>query len=70
VWLHLLLDTYADGLAWTWPHNEAKIGFFRKPPGIHDDGWKTPAPLSTELGKAEAAMWTGAALGLLRRLRP
>jgi hypothetical protein len=47
--VHLLLDTYADGIAWLWPYKEDKIGLFRRPP--------TPAPLDTELGKAEAAMW-------------
>jgi membrane-bound metal-dependent hydrolase YbcI (DUF457 family) len=57
LWLHLLLDTYADGIAWLWPRREDKIGLFRKDPSIVDDGWKTPAPLETELGKAEAAMW-------------
>src|SRR5918997_3128140 len=30
VWLHLAMDTYADGLAWLWPLREDKIGFFRK----------------------------------------
>ena len=57
VWVHLLLDTYADGIAWLWPHREDKIGLFRRAPEIVDDGWNTPAPLDTELGKAEAAMW-------------
>ena len=68
VWIHLLLDSYADGIAWLWPVTERKIGLFRKPPEIHDDGWNTPAPLSTELGKAEAAMWAGTVAGLLARL--
>ena len=57
LWLHLLLDTYADGIAWLWPYREDKIGLFRRPPSIVDDGWSTPAPLDTELGRAEAAMW-------------
>ena len=62
VWVHLALDTYADGLAWLWPMREEKIGLFRKPREIHDDGWRTPAPLSTNMGRAEAAMWAGAAI--------
>jgi LexA-binding, inner membrane-associated putative hydrolase len=57
LWIHLLLDTYADGIAWLWPLREDKIGLFRRPASIVDDGWKTPAPLDTELGRAEAAMW-------------
>jgi hypothetical protein len=67
LWGHLLLDSYADGIAWLWPLKEEKIGLFRKPEGIRDDGWKTPAPLSTNLGRAEAAFWALAALGALRR---
>jgi hypothetical protein len=62
LWLHLLLDTYADGIAWLWPYREDKIGLFRRSPAIVDRGWDTPAPLSTELGKAEAAMWAAVAL--------
>ena len=58
---HLLLDTYADGIAWLWPYAEEKIGLFRKPPEIVDHGWSTPAPLDTELGRAEAAMWAAVA---------
>ena len=45
LWLHLLLDTYADGIAWLWPWREDKIGLFRRDPRIVDDGWSTPAPL-------------------------
>jgi membrane-bound metal-dependent hydrolase YbcI (DUF457 family) len=67
VWVHLLLDTYADGIAWLWPLREDKIGLFRKTPGIRDRGWRTPAPLSTELGKAELAMWVATALMAARR---
>ena len=66
LWTHLLMDTYADGLAWLWPLHKEKIGLFRKPKEIVDDGWDTPAPLSTELGKLEAAMWIAAVAGLLR----
>jgi hypothetical protein len=66
VWVHLLLDTYADGIAWLWPLDEEKIGFFRRSPEIIDRGWHTPAPLGTELGKAEAAMWIAAAARLHR----
>ncbi len=62
VWIHLLLDTYADGIAWLWPLREDKIGLFRRPASIVDDGWKTPAPLDTELGRAEAAMWAAVAV--------
>jgi hypothetical protein len=68
LWTHLLLDTYADGLAWLWPVTEQKFGLFRKPPEIHDDGWNTPAPLTTNLGRAEAGMWTVTFAGLLARL--
>jgi hypothetical protein len=68
VWTHLLLDTYADGLAWLWPVYREKIGLFRKPPEIHDDGWNTPAPLSSELGKIELAMWLAVAATSVRRL--
>ena len=66
VWVHLALDTYADGIAWLWPLHKDKLGFFRRPPEIHDDGWNTPAPLHTNLGRAEAAMWAGVALNLVR----
>ena len=62
LWVHLLLDTYADGIAWLWPLREDKIGLFRRPASIVDDGWNTPAPLDTELGQAEAAMWAAVAL--------
>lgn len=62
LWVHLLLDTYADGIAWLWPWREDKIGLFRRPASIVDDGWNTPAPLDTELGQAEAAMWAAVAL--------
>jgi len=66
LWVHLLLDSYADGIAWLWPLHKDKIGLFRRPPEIHDDGWNTPAPLHTNLGRAEAAMWLGLALNLVR----
>ena len=62
LWVHLLLDTYADGIAWLWPWREDKIGLFRRAASIVDDGWNTPAPLDTELGQAEAAMWAAVAL--------
>ena len=62
LWVHLLLDTYADGIAWLWPWREDKIGLFRRSASIVDDGWNTPAPLDTELGQAEAAMWAAVAL--------
>ena len=68
VWVHLVLDTYADGIAWLWPASKDKVGLFRKPPEIHDDGWNTPAPLSSELGKAELAMWALTAASAVRRL--
>ena len=67
VWVHLLLDTYADGIAWLWPLHKDKIGLFRRPEEIHDSGWSTPAPLHTNLGRAEAAMWLGLLLNLARR---
>ena len=67
LWVHLLLDTYADGIAWLWPLHRDKIGLFRRPEAIRDDGWNTPAPLDTNLGRAEAAMWLGTALNLVRR---
>ena len=57
LWLHLLLDTYADGIAWLWPLREEKIGLFRRSPEIVDRGWQTPAPLHTELGRVELGMW-------------
>ena len=66
LWVHLLLDTYADGIAWLYPLHKDKIGLFRRPDGIRDDGWSTPAPLHTNLGRAEAAMWIGTALNLVR----
>lgn len=65
VWIHLLMDTYADGIAWLWPVDDRKIGLFRKPPEIRDDGWNTPAPLHTNLGRAEAWMWGMALAGLI-----
>jgi hypothetical protein len=68
VWIHLVLDTYADGIAWLWPRDKEKRGLFRKPEFIHDDGWTTPAPLSTELGKIELAMWAATAASAVRRL--
>lgn len=67
LWTHLLLDTYADGIAWLWPVHKDKIGLFRKPPEITDKGWQTPAPLHTELGKVEAVMWAAVAAGLVIR---
>jgi hypothetical protein len=67
LWGHLLLDSYADGIAWLWPLHKDKVGLFRKPEGIHDDGWRTPAPLTTNLGRAEAAFWALAALGAAAR---
>lgn len=67
VWIHLLMDSYADGIVWLWPWRRSKVGLFRKPAEIVDDGWRTPAPLSTSLGRIEAAMWLGAALALIRR---
>jgi hypothetical protein len=66
VWVHLLLDSYADGIAWLWPVHREKIGLFQKPEWIHDDGWRTPAPLSTNMGRLEAAFWLAAALGAAR----
>jgi len=69
LWVHLLLDTYADGIAWLWPVRKEKIGLFRKPPEIVDRGWRTPAPLSTELGRAELAMWVVAGLRAAQRRR-
>ena len=67
LWVHLLLDTYADGIAWLWPLHKDKVGLFRQPDEIRDSGWSTTAPLHTNLGRAELAMWTGAMLGLIRR---
>ena len=66
IWGHLLLDTYADGIVWLWPAYREKVGLFQKPDWIHDDGWRTPAPLSTNMGKVEAAFWIAAALGAAR----
>jgi hypothetical protein len=68
VWIHLLLDTYADGIVWLWPLHREKLGLFRKPEEIHDDGWNTPAPLHTEPGKVELAMWLLTAASAVRRL--
>jgi LexA-binding, inner membrane-associated putative hydrolase len=67
LWVHLLLDTWADGIAWRWPVSEEKVGLFRKPPWIVDRGWSTPAPLDTAPGRFEAGMWAAVALGVLRR---
>lgn len=61
LWLHLLLDTYADGIAWLWPLHKDKIGLFRRAPEIRDDGWRTPAALHTPLGRLEAGLWVVAA---------
>lgn len=69
VWVHLLMDTYADGIAWLWPLHRDKLGLFRKPPEIRDSGWTTPAPLDTNLGRIELALWAVVAAGLLRRSR-
>jgi hypothetical protein len=66
VWVHLLLDSYADGIAWLWPVHKEKIGLFRKPEWIRDRGWATPAPLGTNMGKVEAAFWLIAATRALR----
>jgi hypothetical protein len=68
LWAHLLMDSYADGIAWLWPLSEEKIGLFRKPESIVDRGWRTPAPRTTALGRIEAAMWA-AALALAVRPR-
>lgn len=65
LWLHLAMDTYADGLAWLWPLHRDKIGLFRKPPEIRDDGWRTPAPWHTNMGRIEAAIWAVVVGGLL-----
>ena len=67
-WLHLLLDTYADGIAWLWPVHQEKLGLFRKPAEIRDDGWSTPVPLSSEPGKVELALWLLSAASAARRL--
>lgn len=69
LWAHLLLDTYADGIAWLWPWHKEKIGCFRRDPAIKDRGWSTPASLTTELGRTEALLWASALLGLLVRRR-
>ena len=69
VWVHLLLDTYHHGIAWLWPLSKERVGLFRGPPGIRDDGWNTPAPLSTEAGKVEAAFWALSGLAVLLRRR-
>jgi len=70
VWVHLLLDTYHDGLAWRWPLSEEKVGLFRRPPGIRDKGWQTPWSWSFEAGKVEAGLWAGAAIAALSRRSP
>ncbi len=67
VWVHLAMDTYADGIAWLWPLREDKIGFFRKPKSIVDHGWATPAPIDTNLGRIEAAMWAAIVFNVARR---
>ncbi len=67
VWVHLAMDTYADGIAWLWPLREDKIGFFRKPKGIRDRGWATPAPLDSNLGRIEAVMWAAFVAAVERR---
>lgn len=65
VWLHLLLDTYADGIAWLWPLHRDKLGLFVQPDEIKDDGWRTPAPLHTNLGQAEASFWLATAANVI-----
>jgi membrane-bound metal-dependent hydrolase YbcI (DUF457 family) len=67
LWLHLLLDSYADGIAWLWPLTEEKVGLFRGPPTSTDRGWHTKAPLDSEMGRAEAVMWGVAAVGTATR---
>jgi LexA-binding, inner membrane-associated putative hydrolase len=67
LWLHLLLDSYADGVAWGWPLSAEKVGLFRKPAWIRDRGWRTPAPLGTSMGTVEALLWSATAAGLLVR---
>ena len=69
LWVHLLLDSYADGIAWLWPLHKDKIGLFRGPPSKLDRGWHTPAPLTSRLGRVEAGMWAAAALGAVVRRR-
>ena len=70
LWGHLLLDTYADGIAWLWPLREDKLGLFRQDEGVVDAGWRTRVPLDTRLGRAEAALWAVAAVGAVVRLKP
>ncbi len=65
LWGHLLLDTYADGIAWLWPASEEKIGLFRQDEGVVDAGWNTRVPLDSRLGRVEAAFWAAAAAGAL-----
>ena len=67
LWLHLLLDTYADGIAWLWPLHRDKIGLFRGPPSSTDRGWRTAAPLDSPLGRAEAGFWSAAGAITLAR---
>ena len=67
LWLHLLLDSYADGIAWLWPLHKEKIGLFRGPPSSTDRGWNTPAPLDSHLGRVEAGIWTGVAAATMMR---
>jgi hypothetical protein len=62
VWIHLVLDSWADGIVWLWPAHREKIGLFRKPASITDDGWDTP-----RWGRLEPAMWAAAGFALLRR---
>lgn len=69
LWAHLLLDTYADGIAWLWPVRKDKLGLFRQDKGIVDAGWNTQVPLDTRLGRAEAALWAAAVAGVLIRSR-
>lgn len=70
LWLHLVLDSYADGIAWLWPLHKDKIGLFQGPPTSTDRGWRTQAPIGTKMGNAELGMWLGAVLALARRGRP
>ena len=65
VWLHLLLDSYADGVAWLWPLHKEKVGLFVQPGEIKDAGWNTPAPLHTNLGQAEASFWLATAANVV-----
>ena len=67
LWVHLAMDTYADGIAWLWPVHRDKLGLFRQPAEIRDAGWRTPAPLHTNLGRIEALLWSAVAVDVARR---